>query len=95
MKEKGVHEQPIHQIDRLFAERLYSDGDVPVDEEGRIRLDDWEMRDDVQNEVSARWEKVSQDNLNELADVEGYRQRFLEIHGFGFDEIDYDKDVTP
>ena len=95
MKEKGVHEQPIHQIYRLFAERLYSDGDVPVDEEGRIRLDDWEMRDDVQNEVSARWEKVSEDNLNELADVEGYRQRFLEIHGFGFDEIDYDKDVTP
>lgn len=95
MEEKGLHEQPIHQMYRLFHDRLYAGGDVPVDEEGRIRLDDWEMREDVQREVASRWERVTQDNLHELADVEGYRRRFLEIHGFGFDEIDYEKDVNP
>jgi enoyl-[acyl-carrier protein] reductase/trans-2-enoyl-CoA reductase (NAD+) len=95
MEEKGLHEQPIHQMYRLFHDRLYSGGEVPVDEEGRIRLDDWEMREDVQSEVASRWERVTQDNLHELADIEGYRRRFLEIHGFGFDEIDYEKDVNP
>jgi enoyl-[acyl-carrier protein] reductase/trans-2-enoyl-CoA reductase (NAD+) len=95
MKEKGIHEQPIQQMYRLFRDRLYGGGDVPVDSEGRIRLDDWEMREDVQREVDERWKNVSQDNIDELADIEGYRRRFLEIHGFGIDEVDYEQDVEP
>ena len=93
MKEKGLHEGTIEQMYRLFAERLYAGGEVPADEQGRIRLDDWELRDDVQAQVRAGWDSISEENLRELADLEEYRSEFLHMHGFGFDEIDYDEDV--
>ncbi len=94
MKEKGIHEGTIEQAVRLFTDRLYGDGAPQVDEEGRIRIDDWEMRDDVQAEVQEAWDNVTKENLAELADIEGFQRDFLQIHGFGFDEIDYDADVT-
>ncbi|MFQ3620476.1 MAG: bifunctional NADH-specific enoyl-ACP reductase/trans-2-enoyl-CoA reductase, partial [Spirochaetales bacterium] len=64
-----------------------------VDEEGRIRMDDWEMREDVQAEVDRRWKQIAAGNLKALADLEQYTQDFLQLHGFGFPEIDYEKDV--
>jgi len=94
MKEKGLHEGCIEQMYRLFAEKLYAGGDVPVDEEGRIRMDDWEMRPDVQAEVDRRWKLVKGENLRQLADLEQYTRDFLNLHGFGFPEIDYEKDVA-
>ncbi|MFP3958962.1 MAG: enoyl-ACP reductase FabV [Spirochaetaceae bacterium] len=95
MKEKGLHEGTIEQMHRLFAERLYTGGSVPADEEGRIRLDDWELREDVQQEVRTAWDIINEENLRSLADLEEYRRVFLHIHGFGFDEIDYEQDVEP
>lgn len=94
MKEKGLHEGCIEQMVRLFG-RLYQDGPVPTDEQGRIRLDDWELREDVQQEVAAKWPQVTTENLPELGDLEQYRQDFLHLFGFGFDEVDYDQDVDP
>lgn len=93
MKEKGLHEDCIEQMYRMLSERLCTDGGVPVDEERRIRLDDWEMREDVQQEVTRRWDLVKSDNVEELADIAGYRTSFLNIHGFGFDNVDYEADV--
>ncbi len=95
MKEKGLHEGPIEQVYRLFAERLYTGGSVPVDEEGRIRIDDWEMRDDVQRRVNELFETVDDSNLRELTDIDEYHREFLRIHGFGVEGVDYDADVTP
>jgi enoyl-[acyl-carrier protein] reductase/trans-2-enoyl-CoA reductase (NAD+) len=80
---------------RLFTDRLYSDGEVPTDTEGRIRVDDWEMRDDVQGAVEAVWPTITEENLEKLTDLEGYRTDFLQVHGFGYPEVDYDKDVQP
>lgn len=94
MKEKGIHEGCIEQMYRLFAEKLYARSEVPVDEEGRIRMDDWEMRPDVQAEVDRRWKLVKGENLRQLADLEQYTRDFLNLHGFGFPEIDYEKDVA-
>ena len=95
MKQKGLHEDVIEQMTRLFGERLYSgDGKVAVDSDGRIRIDDWEMRDDVQQEIAEQWEKVSDSTLGAVADIQEYRDSFLRIHGFGFDEIDYQADVA-
>lgn len=94
MKEKGLHEGCIEQMYRLFAEKLYGGGEVPLDGEGRIRMDDWEMREDVQAEVDRRWKLVNQENLRQLADLEQYTQDFLHLHGFGFPEVDYEKDVV-
>jgi enoyl-[acyl-carrier protein] reductase/trans-2-enoyl-CoA reductase (NAD+) len=93
MKERNLHEGPIEQMYRLFAERLYTGGATPTDEDGRIRLDDWELRDDVQAAVRAGWDSVTEENLREIADLDEYRTEFLHMHGFGFDEIDYEADV--
>ncbi len=95
MKEKGLHEGPIEQVYRLFADRLYTGGSVPVDEEGRIRIDDWEMRDDVQQRVSELFETVDDSNLREFTDIDEYHREFLRIHGFGVEGVDYDADVEP
>lgn len=95
MKEKDLHEGTIEQAYRLFAERLYINGDPPVDDEGRVRIDDWEMREDVQREVREAWDIAREDNLREIADIEGFQREFLQIHGFGFEDIDYDVPVEP
>lgn len=95
MKEKGLHEGCIEQMYRLFSEQLFNGNKVAVDEKGRIRVDDWEMRNDVQAEVDALWNKVSTENLGEISDIEGYRIGFLNLFGFEIDSIDYEVDVTP
>jgi enoyl-[acyl-carrier protein] reductase/trans-2-enoyl-CoA reductase (NAD+) len=95
MKEKGIHEGCIEQIYRMFATRLYAAETPPLDEEGRIRMDDWEMRDDVQAAVDERWPRINTGNLDELTDFEGYREEFLRLFGFGVPGVDYDADVDP
>ncbi|WP_107038715.1 enoyl-ACP reductase FabV [Brumimicrobium mesophilum] len=92
MKDHNVHEGCIEQIQRLFTERLFLD-EVPVDEKGRIRIDDLEMRDDIQAKVSELWQKVTTENVMEISDLEGYRNEFFHLFGFNFDEIDYTKDT--
>jgi enoyl-[acyl-carrier protein] reductase/trans-2-enoyl-CoA reductase (NAD+) len=94
MKEKGLHEGCIEQMYRLFKERLYTES-TPVDEEGRIRIDDWEMRTDVQDEVAKLWQQVDTENLNELSDIEGYRKGFFQLFGFYCDGVDYDQETEP
>ena len=88
MKEKGIHEGCIEQMQRLFAERLYANN-IAVDDNGRIRVDDWEMRDDVQAEVSKLWDKATTENLSEIGDLAGYKNDFLNLFGFGFEGVDY------
>lgn len=94
MKEKGIHEGCIEQIQRLFNERLYTNKDISVDEKGRIRIDDWEMREDVQNKIAELWELANTDNLSNIGDLEGYKEEFLSLFGFGLTNLDYDKDVN-
>jgi enoyl-[acyl-carrier protein] reductase / trans-2-enoyl-CoA reductase (NAD+) len=93
MKADGSHEGCIEQIQRLFAERLANGASPQLDEVGRVRLDDWEMRDRIQNAVSELWAKVSTENLPELSDIAGYRVEFLKLFGFGLPGVDYDADV--
>lgn len=93
MKEKGIDENCIQQIYRLFAERLYTGKDIPVDPAGRVRVDDLEMREDVQREVMGRWEKINSENLGNFADLEGYHADFLKLFGFGIPGVDYTADV--
>jgi len=93
MKEKGIHEGCIEQIQRLYSERLFG-GDLDLDAKGRIRIDDWEMRDDVQAEVSKLWKTASSENLPEIGDLKGYSDDFYNLFGFKVEGIDYDKDVN-
>lgn len=92
MKANGTHEDTIEQMDRMFRDRLYGGAPQP-DEAGRIRIDDWEMANDVQQLVNQRWEAVNTENFAELGDFEGYQESFLRLFGFGIDEVDYDADT--
>jgi enoyl-[acyl-carrier protein] reductase/trans-2-enoyl-CoA reductase (NAD+) len=94
MKEKGLHEGCIEQMQRLFAERLYTSNEIPLDDKGRIRIDDWEMRDDVQEVVKELWKIAETDNLPTIGDLAGYKNDFLNLFGFGFEEVDYQKDAN-
>jgi enoyl-[acyl-carrier protein] reductase/trans-2-enoyl-CoA reductase (NAD+) len=89
MKAEGIHEGCIEQIQRLYQERLFTGKPVPVDEQGRIRIDDWEMRPDVQAKVAELWEQATTENLAEIGDLAGYRQDFYNLFGFNFPEVDY------
>ncbi|MGO4107117.1 enoyl-ACP reductase FabV [Paenibacillus sp. YAF4_2] len=95
MKEKGIHEGCIEQMYRMFATRLYADGPTPVDEKGLIRMDDWEMRADVQAEVDKLWSEITSENVYELSDLEGYRREFFQLFGFETDGVDYEADTSP
>lgn len=95
MKTQGLHEGCIEQIHRLFAERLYNNAAPQLDAEGRIRIDDWEMRPDVQKAVAEVWPAVSTENLADVSDIAGYRAEFLKLFGFGLPGVDYDADANP
>ena len=92
MKAQGIHEGCIEQIQRLFSERLYSGKTVPTDDKGRIRIDDWEMRADVQEQVAKLWLEATTETLPNLGDLDGYKQDFLNLFGFGFEGVNYLED---
>ncbi|MGF1926218.1 MAG: enoyl-ACP reductase FabV, partial [Bacteroidia bacterium] len=94
MKEDGIHEGCIEQIQRLFKNRLYSGDAVPLDEKGRIRIDDWEMREDVQARVAALWEESTTENLPSIGDLAGYKTDFLNLFGFDVAGVDYSADTN-
>ncbi|QXP74558.1 trans-2-enoyl-CoA reductase family protein [Tenacibaculum sp. AHE15PA] len=93
MKAKGIHEGCIEQIQRLYSERLFG-GDLNLDAKGRIRVDDWEMREDVQAEIAELWQKATTENLAEIGDLEGYSKEFFKLFGFKVDGVDYNVDVN-
>ena len=94
MKAEGTHEGCIEQIQRLYSERLYSGKAIPTDDKGRIRIDDWEMNDNVQAQVSKLWEIATTENLTKIGDLAGYKKDFDSLFGFGFDGVDYQADTT-
>ena len=94
MKEAGIHEGCIEQIQRLFKDRLYSGNTIPVDEKGRVRIDDWEMREDIRAKVAELWIKATTDTLGALGDLEGYKSDFYNLFGFKVGDVDYNNDVN-
>lgn len=93
MKSKGIHEGCIQQMVRLYRDYFYAADPKPLDGDGRIRLDDWEMRDDVQQEVAALWRQISDDPSRPLTEIAEFRGEFLRHHGFEMPGVDYDLDV--
>ncbi|HRE81988.1 MAG TPA: trans-2-enoyl-CoA reductase family protein [Opitutaceae bacterium] len=95
MKAHGTHEGCIEQIQRLFSTQLYGGSGLQFDDAGRVRIDDWEMKPDVQAEVARIWPQVTTENLAQLTDIAGYRSEFLRLFGFGLPGINYEADVEP
>jgi len=94
MKAEGSHEGCIEQLYRLFTEGLYCDN-PRLDNEGRLRMDELEMRPNIQDKVAESWAKISTENLHSLTDFEGYKQDFLGLFGFDIAGVDYEADVNP
>jgi len=94
-KAMGLHERPIEQMQRLFGQRIY-DGkkSVPVDEQRLIRIDDWELREDVQKQVRDLLSEMNSENFKKVGDFEGYLQEFLELNGFAITGVDYSLDIN-
>ncbi|EKO3677206.1 MULTISPECIES: enoyl-ACP reductase FabV [Vibrio] len=97
MREEGIHEGCMEQIYRLFSQRLYkNDGSAPeTDDHNRLRLDDWELREDIQQHCRELWPQITTENLKTLTDYELYKEEFLKLFGFGVEGVDYDADVSP
>lgn len=92
MKAKGIHEGCIEQTHRLFADMIYGNAPV-IDEDGRFRPDNWEMREDVQKECEEIWAKLTPENFKELSDYEGFKHDFFQLGGFEVEGVDYSADV--
>lgn len=95
MKAKEIHEGCIEQIQRLFADHYCADGGPTLDEAGRIRIDDWEMRHDVQAAIEGVWHTVTTESLDDVADFEGYQRDFYKLFGFGLPGVDYEAETDP
>ena len=96
MHELGTHEGCIEQTNRLFQDRLFGESSsLDLDSAGRIRLDDWEMSDQVQQKIMELWPKVDTSNLMDITNFKEYQQEFLRLFGFGIDGVDYEQDVDP
>lgn len=94
MKEDGSHEGCIEQLYRLYSECIYSD--TPrLDDEGRLRVDELELRPEIQDKVAEAWAQINTDNVAELTDFSGYQKEFLRLFGFEIDGVDYEADVNP
>jgi enoyl-[acyl-carrier protein] reductase/trans-2-enoyl-CoA reductase (NAD+) len=94
MKERGIHEGCIEQIDGLFRDSLYNAAPY-LDEEGRLRADGKELDPAVQEAVAKLWEGINTETLRQLSDFAGYKREFLQLFGFEVDGVDYDADVNP
>lgn len=95
MKEKGIHEDCIEQVYRLFRDHLYASKLVKRNPEGFIRIDDFEMQADVQEKIANLWSKINSENVKQLTDIEGYCNDFYHLFGFKMEGVDYDADVNP
>lgn len=93
MKEQNLHEGCIEQMYRMMHDRVCVDK-VVTDDKNLIRMDDYELKPEVQKAVEDKWNIVSQDNFKEVADIDGYWKEFYEIFGFGIDGVDYDADIS-
>ncbi|HIG79491.1 MAG TPA: trans-2-enoyl-CoA reductase family protein, partial [Cycloclasticus sp.] len=96
MKEDGIHEGCIEQINRLFRTQLFNGGaEQNLDDTNRLRLDDWELRDDVQQKCVDIWPKVTTENLFELTDYASYKKEFLNLFGFELESVNYEEETNP
>ncbi len=91
MKGKGLEESPIEQMRRLFRDFLAGGSAAALDGERRVRLDDRELRPDVQARVAELWPQVTSENLRELTDFAGYQREFRNLFGFEVEGVDYDQ----
>ncbi len=93
MKEAGTHEGCIEQMYRLFHDHSTSMTDNLAND--FIRLDDYEMAEDIQQKIRDIWPELCSENVSDLTDIQGYREEFYHLFGFDWPEIDVQQDINP
>jgi len=81
---------PIQQSLALWSQ-LTGEIELDLDEDGRIRLDRWELDPGVQNAVREKWEAVTQDNIPDVADAAWFYSEVRRLYGFDVPSVDYDQ----
>lgn len=94
MKERGVHEGCIEQIECILSQLCELRACV-LDDVGRLRCDGKELDPAIQQWVEAQWGQITTDNLMERTDFSGFRKEFLQLFGFELPEVDYEADISP
>ena len=90
---RDLEEGPLEQMQRLFADFVAAETPAPLDAAGRIRLDDRELRSEVQDEIISLWPQITTENLRALTDFAGYQREFRRLFGFEVEGVDYDLPV--
>lgn len=92
MLKKGTHESIIEHKYRLFKDMIYGNN-IVSDDLGRIRLDYFELRDEVQDEVIKNLK--TKDPLEIINSPGGkiFYNEFYQMNGFNVEGINYDDDV--
>jgi len=85
-------QSPIQQSIALW-DQLTGEAPLDLDEEGRIRLDRWELADDVQSAVRAQWESATPDNIGEVADAAWFFAEVRRLYGFDVPGVDYEAET--
>ncbi|MET9878230.1 enoyl-[acyl-carrier-protein] reductase FabV [Actinacidiphila glaucinigra] len=79
---------PVHQLAALWDD-LTGRAPLAPDDEARIRLDTWELADDVQAAVADRWEAATTDTIDGLADLDWFHAEVRRLYGFSVPGVDY------
>ncbi|MFF2147204.1 enoyl-[acyl-carrier-protein] reductase FabV [Kitasatospora sp. NPDC058190] len=79
---------PIRQLAALW-DQLTGAAPLTLDDGGRIRLDTWELTDNIQAAVAERWEAATTDTIASLADLDWFRAEVSRLYGFSVPDVDY------
>ncbi|MEV6271313.1 enoyl-[acyl-carrier-protein] reductase FabV [Kribbella sp. NPDC051936] len=83
---------PVEQSIALW-DQLTGETPLDLDDEGRIRLDRWELNDEVQSAVRTQWESVTPDNIASVADADWFLAEVRRLYGFDVPGVDYDAET--
>lgn len=79
---------PIGQLVELW-DQLTGLRPLELDDEGRVRLDTWELAPAVQDAVGERWSTATSNTIEELADLDWFSDEVRRLYGFAVPGVDY------
>ncbi|MFI5698131.1 enoyl-[acyl-carrier-protein] reductase FabV [Kribbella sp. NPDC051586] len=83
---------PVEQSIALW-DQLTGESPLDLDDEGRIRLDRWELTDDVQSAVRTQWESATPTTIGEVADTAWFFSEVRRLYGFDVPGVDYEAET--
>jgi enoyl-[acyl-carrier protein] reductase / trans-2-enoyl-CoA reductase (NAD+) len=83
-------QSPVRQSVRLWDHLTGRPGASP-DDRGRLRLDDWELADELQDALRQRWNASDAELIAGLSDADWFRRQIWRLYGFEVSGIDYSR----